>query len=294
MSVEPARRTLIIFVLILTSSLRTYSNDKTIPSERVNSGKVVLATRLVLPDAPMTSPPPVLIIVHGSGKDSHWSAYRPFVECLVDSGIGVVFFDKRGTGDSSGKFLNVSVKRSTEVFDMLSDDVVAVAEWVSRQPGIDKDRVGLFGLSQGGWIAPLAANKSDAIKFSIIMSGPVASLGQEKLFSKLAGDEQETSARALEKANKALQDFDGTHGFDSSEEIALMDIPALWLFGEKDGSMPVQLSRTNLDRIINERGRRNLTYKIYPNADHSLYDVTTEQRLDYVRDMKNWMTSALN
>jgi dipeptidyl aminopeptidase/acylaminoacyl peptidase len=185
------------------------------------------------------------------------------------------------------------VKKSTEVFGQLSSDVVAVAEWVAEQPGIDKHRIGLFGLSQGGWIAPLAANKTELISYSVILSGPVASLGQEKLFSSLAGDEKRNSAKTLKEVNQAMEEFSGAHGFDSSEEIERMEIPSFWLFGENDRSMPVQISLRNLDRIIQDGGKKNFTYKVYPNANHSLYDVNTEARLDYITDIKNWVSRAL-
>ena len=168
----------------------------------------------------------------------------------------------------------------------------AVAEWVAEQPGIDKHRIGLFGLSQGGWIVPLAANKTELISYSVILSGPVASLGQEKLFSNLAGDEKRDSAKTLEEVDQAMEEFSGAHGFDSSEEIERMEIPSFWLFGENDRSMPVQISLRNLDRIIQEGDKTNFTYKVYPNADHSLYDVNTAARLDYITDIKNWVSRA--
>ena len=49
-----------------------------------------------------------------------------------------------------GRFLKVATETSKEVFDILSDDVVAVAEWTKRQAGIDTTRIGVLGFSQGG------------------------------------------------------------------------------------------------------------------------------------------------
>ncbi len=234
------RKMIIALCLAFTAAALGGISEKQVRKETVQNGKIGLATRLILPDEPLITPPPVLIIVHGSGKDATWPVYKPLVERLVQSGFGVAFFDKRGTGESSGRFLNISVKKSTEVFGQLSSDVVAVAEWVAEQPGIDKHRIGLFGLSQGGWIVPLAANKTELISYSVILSGPVASLGQEKLFSNLAGDEKRDSAKTLEEVDQAMEEFSGAHGFDSSEEIERMEIPSFWLFGENDRSMPVR------------------------------------------------------
>ena len=37
---------------------------------------------------------------------------------------------------------------------MLAGDAVAAARFLAAQAGIDRSRVGLYGLSQGGWIIP--------------------------------------------------------------------------------------------------------------------------------------------
>lgn len=251
-----------------------------------------LSTRLLLPDNPLNNPPPVLILVHGSGEDADWTVYQSFVERLTNKGFAVAFYDKRGTGNSTGKFLDISVKKSTEIFNILSNDVVAVAEWVSTQAGIDPSKIGVFGLSQGGWIAPLAVNKSDKISFSIIMSGPVCSLGQEKLYSKLMGDESRPPKAEIADANEAVRVFEGKQGFSSLPEIQKMKIPGLWLFGEKDFSMPSHLSKKNLEQIIGAHNKDSFIIKLYPNANHSLFDIDRNERLNYLDNMVSWVRSV--
>ncbi|MGD0142936.1 MAG: alpha/beta fold hydrolase, partial [Rhizomicrobium sp.] len=69
--------------------------------------------------------------------------------------------DKRGTGSSSGT--------STANFDLRAQDTVAAVGEVRRlMPGVA--RIGLFGVSQGGWVAPLAATKT-AVSFVIVGYG---------------------------------------------------------------------------------------------------------------------------
>jgi len=57
-----------------------------------------------------------------------------------------------------------------------------------------------------------AANKSEDIGFAVIMSGPVASLGEEKLFSKLGGDGQNITKSSLSDINQAVLNFNGKGG----------------------------------------------------------------------------------
>lgn len=207
------KKMIIALCLTFTAAALADISEAQVRKETVQNGKIGLATRLILPDEPLITPPPVLIIVHGSGKDATWPVYEPLVERLIQSGFGVAFFDKRGTGESSGRFLNISVKKSTEVFGQLSSDVVAVAEWVAKQPGIDKHRIGLFGLSQGGWIAPLAANKTELISYSVILFGPVASLGQERR------SDLDSERRLLEYFLRSLRE--GARGRDHGSRTGL-------------------------------------------------------------------------
>lgn len=126
------------------------------------SGDAELRGRLILPDGP--GPHPAVVLVHGSEKEAA-TVFSHEGWLLAPHGIAVLIFDKRGTGSSEGKF--------GMDFNQLSDDVAAAAEWLRGQPEIDRDRIGLAGYSQGGWISPLAASKTDAVKFVLVGYGMV-------------------------------------------------------------------------------------------------------------------------
>lgn len=53
---------------------------------------------------------------------------------------------------------------------VLVDDLAAAAEWL-RARGDVADNVGLIGFSEGSWIAPLAAARTDAVTFIVALSG---------------------------------------------------------------------------------------------------------------------------
>jgi dienelactone hydrolase len=72
--------------------------------------------------------------------------------------------DKRGVGGSTGDWNMAS-------FDDLAGDVVAAVEYVKTRSDIDPKRIGLLGVSQAGWIMPLAAVRSKDIAFLISISG---------------------------------------------------------------------------------------------------------------------------
>jgi len=130
-------------------------------------------------------------------------------------GFAVAYYDKRGVGGSTGEYSGIGITNSVDMFNKLSSDARTVAAWLKDEPGIDKNRIGLFGISQAGWIIPQAAAQSSDIKFCIIVSGPVGSVGEENYFSKIAGDEIEDQIYSDDELEKKLREYGGPHGFDS-------------------------------------------------------------------------------
>ena len=110
---------------------------------------VTLAGRLVLP--PGDAPVPIVVEVHGS-EDYAARVFNKRQRMFPAHGIGVFVYDKRGTGESSGRY--------SQDFELLSDDAVAALREARRLAGARAGRVGFGGGSQAGWVAPLAASKA--------------------------------------------------------------------------------------------------------------------------------------
>jgi uncharacterized protein len=126
------------------------------------SGSVRLSGTLLLPDKP--GPHPAVVMIHGSGpatRDALW----PWADMYARAGIAVLIHDKRGTGASTGSW-------SSATFDDLADDAHAAVRLLRTRPEIDGRRVGLHGMSQGGWIAPLVARRAPDVAFIIAESAP--------------------------------------------------------------------------------------------------------------------------
>jgi uncharacterized protein len=133
-------------------------------AEPVNfeSGSVRLSGTLLLPDRP--GPHPAVVMIHGSGaatRDALW----PWADMYARAGIAVLIHDKRGTGASTGSW-------STATFENLADDAYAAIRLLQARRDIDPRRVGLHGMSQGGWVAPLVARRAPDVAFIIAESAP--------------------------------------------------------------------------------------------------------------------------
>jgi dienelactone hydrolase len=126
-----------------------------------SSGELTLRAKLVLPQG--EGPFPVVVFVHGSGKESAVdSYYNPYL--FAAHGIAGLVYDKRGTGGSEGDYL--------QNFHVLSDDTAAAVEWLRTLPEIEPGGIHLAGYSQGGWIAPLAATKTE-VRSLLLCYGPM-------------------------------------------------------------------------------------------------------------------------
>jgi pimeloyl-ACP methyl ester carboxylesterase len=131
---------------------------------------VTLAGTLVVPLGKGLHP--AVVFTHGSGAQIRQRGVLE--QLLVRHGVAVLTYDKRGMGDSTGDWKNAS-------FTDLANDAVAGATLLTTRADIDPKRIGFWGLSQGGWIAPLAAARFGQAAFVIAASGGGLSPEQQEL-----------------------------------------------------------------------------------------------------------------
>lgn len=231
-----------------------------------------------------------LVIMHGAGKFDR-KDYAPLAQKMRNLGYNVIIFDKRGTGQSTGKFLEIHISNAEEVFTLLAADVVAIIRHLKNIPGIASDPVGLVATSQGGWIFPKVAQMAAEVKFAISLSGPAVSFGEEVYYSKLTGDEkpfvENNKAVDFEATHQNVKNFKGRKGFDPGTDLLKLDIPVLWIYGQQDKSIPVLLCLEKIEQLKKD----NFKVLLYPEANHSLVNVKTQKVEDYLKEVKKWIDS---
>jgi dienelactone hydrolase len=176
------------------------------------SGELTLRGKLVLP--PGEGPFPVVVLVHGSGRESAVDTYfMPYL--FAPHGIATLAFDKRGTGGSDGDY--------TQNFHLLAGDVLAAVEWLRGRPEIDRRRIHLAGFSQGGWIAPLAASRTRGIRSLLIAYGPTVPVTAEDRWGYVHALRQagfgEAEIAAADRVNESIEAI-MDHGQDRWDELA--------------------------------------------------------------------------
>jgi dipeptidyl aminopeptidase/acylaminoacyl peptidase len=248
-----------------------------------------LAATLYLPAG--RRPVPGVVLVHGSGPMTAERIASGNAERLLAAGLAVLAYDKRGVGQSTGRYTGVGPANSVAMFDLLAADALAGVEALARHPEIDAGRIGLVGISQGGWIAPLAASRSDTVAFVVSLSGPAVTVGEENEYSRLAGADP-GSVKGLSEAeiDRAYRAFTGPHGFDPAAAIRAMRCPSLWILGARDRSIPVAHSIANLERVQRELARP-ITIHVVEGADHGLRNPASRQPPDFWRVLREWLSA---
>jgi len=106
-----------------------------------------------------------VIIFHGFGGNkcgSHF-LFTKLSRILERKGICVLRFDFRGSGDSEGKFEDMTLETQ------ISDGKKAI-EFLLSQSFIDKNKIGLLGLSMGAVIACAVASEFKEVKYLCLWS----------------------------------------------------------------------------------------------------------------------------
>lgn len=240
---------LITLTFLFLNSLQVYGEAYTVEEIEFISHGEKLSGSIVFPESGEIHS--AVVFVHGSGeqvRNMHWA------ERFASEGIAALVYDKRGVGRSAGKYeSNQSV--SEKNITLLADDASAALRLLREHPKTKKLVLGLTGISQAGWIVPLAAEKNADVDFIVLWSSPVCKVSEEDIFSKYTADLDGEKIPSYDEALKSRKrkyiwpDFLGKDS-DPSESLAKLDVPRLWIFGKKDGSVPVDLSVLRLQKLI--------------------------------------------
>jgi len=130
------------------------------------SGPFTVVGDLKLPQG--TGPFPVVLFVHGDGPNSRNSGgtYPPIQERMLRAGYATFAWDKPGTGESTGEIdrSRLQAQRAQIVLDAIAA--------MKQRPDIDSDWIGMWGISQAGYVMPRVLQRSDDIAFMIAVSCP--------------------------------------------------------------------------------------------------------------------------
>jgi dienelactone hydrolase len=281
------------------------SEDLTIPA-----GDHQLAATLYLPR--FGPPVPAVVFVHGAGPTVRGDGYHELARHFARKGVAALIYDKRGCGASTGDWTRAGL------YD-LADDALACVRLLRGRPDINPAQVGLWGLSQGASIIPIASSRCPEVAFVIAVGGCLDFEGQMRYFRANLFRRLGHPPAVLDIANKAfLIQVDLGNRIragslpapqalqDASRFEVDLDQAAVWrqvrqpilaIYGEKDRQVPVAESSAALAAAVAQSGNRDFTLIIYPHASHAIGKTRTGELgeewtgyvPEYLEDMTDWV-----
>jgi pimeloyl-ACP methyl ester carboxylesterase len=276
----------------------------------IPAGDHQLAGTLYLPLS--RTPAPAVVFVHGAGPSVRGDGYHELGRHFARKGVAALIYDKRGCGASTGDWTRAGL------YD-LAEDALACVRLLRGRPDIKPASVGLWGLSQGASIIPIAAGRSPDVAFLIAVGGCLDFDEQMRYFRANLFRQLGHAPAVLDIANKAfliqvdlsnrirsgslpaprtLQDACRME-FDLDQAAVWRQVhqPVLAIYGERDRQVPAAESSAALAAALAQSGNKDLTLIIYPGASHAIGKTRTGELgaewlgyvPEYLDDMSDWV-----
>ncbi|MET9239516.1 alpha/beta hydrolase [Nonomuraea sp. NPDC003709] len=209
-----------------------------------------------------------VVLVHGAGTGTKRNKLLGEAVAFARQGLSVLIYDKRSEGYSL-------FERS---YSQLADDALGAVETLRRQPGVDPAKVGIWGLSEGGWVAPLAASRSKDISFVIVVGANALQPLRQQTWAVAAGlrkagvhgsfvDRAEpTMYRVITDAGMFPEPY-----YDPEPVIASLRQPVLGIWGVHDLLTPPRETPPIFAKALEKGGNRQYTFRFFADADHAAH-----------------------
>lgn len=141
------------------------------------------------------APYPAIILLHGADRSSAKDPYyEEHAENLIRSGFAVLRYDGPGWGNSNNA--------GFETLEYRTEEAIAAVKYLQSRPDIKSNAVGLWGISQGGWICQMTAASYEGVAFIIPVSGPGVTPAEQEVYrveaeSRAAGFNDDEIAKAV-------------------------------------------------------------------------------------------------
>jgi|GEM_PF-448281 len=251
-----------IYIITMLPVSIAFGQGTTAERVTIKNGKELIDGVLVVP-AKARQAVPAMIFLGGSGQweivDSYLkdpsTSYANFLSFYLEgyirrNQVAFLYLNKRGFGRSTGKYGKTSLEGR-------ASDANAAFEFLQNHPGIDREKIGMIGHSQGGWVAMLAASKNERVAFVISFAGPTVGVKHQTLtdyknqFDCQYGKGSKSNRKFRRKKmelwagsviGKLIGGSAGEYArmvkYDPKQALLNIRMPCLLLFGEKDLIVP--------------------------------------------------------
>jgi len=244
------------------------------PSPDARTAAVTFVSRGETLQGTVIAPPadgrrhPAVVLVAGAGVALPLDESRRLAEPLTAAGIVTLVYEKHTAGYSA-------TERS---YPLLADDALGAVDLLGDRADVDPERIGLWGISEGAWVAPLAASRSADVGFVVLVSASGVPPAQQTAWtmenqlrhSGLTGAVPGVLPINAVRMATALGQFPEAR-YDTLSAVQRVRQPVLGLWGALDRTVPPAESVSLLRQALDEGGNDRYSLRVLPSAGHTLH-----------------------
>jgi len=222
---------------------------------KADDGTTLYGRLLLPPDAPANGRIPLIINIYGGPAAQMVRKDVPsaFDEILARKGFAIFAVDNRGTPGRDKKF-QTAIRHEFGAVE-LKDQLTALDQLLEQYPQLDKDRIAIWGWSNGGSMTLYAMTHSDRFRAGVAVAPVTNQENYDTIYTERymgllkddkAGYEQSDVTKSADKLHGAL----------------------LLVHGTSDDNVHFQNSIQMIAALIN--AGKQFRLMIYPNKTHSI------------------------
>ncbi len=268
-----------------------------------------LAGTLLLPAG--QGPFPVVVLVHGDGPQTRGvDRYTQIINAHLSAGIACFTWDKPGTGDSSGDWLQQSMTQRAQ-------ETHAAMQMLAQRADIQAQHIGLLGFSQAGWVLPEVGAMHPAPAFLITVGAALDWRAQGEFFTRQRLIRAGLRAPEIEKViqwqrvapqpaislsfaayQQQFQAYLDQHpapiganteplsaqryhfialniDANSSQQLSSLQTPLLAIWGQDDLNVDAKANAAAFSALLNTKAKQQHQIALIPQADHTMLNSST-------------------
>jgi len=222
---------------------------------KADDGSRLYGRLLLPPEGPAAGKIPVIIHIYG-GPGAQMvlkSVPDPFDEILARKGFATFALDNRGTPGRDRKF-QTAIRHEFGAIE-LRDQLAALDQLLAQYPQLDKDRVAIWGWSNGGSMTLYAMTHSDRFRAGVAVAPVTNQANYDSIYTE--------RYMGLLKENK-----EGYEQSDVTKSAGNLHGALLLAHGMSDDNVHFQNSVQMINALIN--AGKQFRLMIYPNKTHSI------------------------
>ena len=212
--------------------------------------------RLLLPaDAPASGKIPLIVNIYGgpAAQMVRKGAPDPFDEILSRKGFAIFAVDNRGTPGRDRKF-QTALRHEFGAIE-LKDQLTALDQLLAQYPQLDKDRLAIWGWSNGGSMTLYAMTHSDRFRAGVAVAPVTDQRNYDTIYT-------ERYMGLLKDDKAGYEESDVTRDADKLHGALLL------VHGTSDDNVHFQNSIQMIDALI--KAGKQFRLMTYPNKTHSI------------------------